>query len=164
MKDTEQKWEFITLRAQGKALTTIALQLGVSRQTLANWEEDFEEELQNQKALELDALREAYFMTRQAKIEQIAEDRRCIREELKKRDLSDVPTAKLLQLDLEYGARLEQEFASVQVKSERRLINEKERRERHPLRAAPSFLSPQLLLDPEERGNGTRGRGRKKVS
>ncbi|MGZ4869432.1 MAG: hypothetical protein ACXV2F_03610 [Halobacteriota archaeon] len=45
-------------------------------------------------------------MTKQARIEEPAEDRRRIREELEKRDFSDVPTAKLLQRDLEYLARL----------------------------------------------------------
>lgn len=72
MKDTEQRLKFIRLRAQGQSLSTIASQLGVARQTLANLEDALEEEVQNMKAMELDALREAYFMTKKARIEDIA--------------------------------------------------------------------------------------------
>ncbi|MGZ4869903.1 MAG: helix-turn-helix domain-containing protein [Halobacteriota archaeon] len=161
MNDVEQKLKFIALRAQGKALTTIAPMLGVSRQTLANWEDELMEEIQNRKAMELDALREAYFMTTQAKIEELGEMCRRIREELKTRDFSGVPTATLLKLDVEYHARLEAEFPTHRVKSTPELVSEKGERETNRIRfrSEPSSQSPPLLLDPDERGNGKRRRG-----
>ncbi|MGZ4883627.1 MAG: helix-turn-helix domain-containing protein [Halobacteriota archaeon] len=166
MNDTKQKLKFITLRAQGKALTTIAALLGVSRQTLANWEEDLEEEIQNLKAIELDALRETYFMTKQARIEEIAALRRRIREELDKRDFSGVPTTKLLQLDLAYQAKLESEFGNIRPASERALIKQKESKEVFcpPVsKASSSSEAPALLLDSTEPGNGKRRREQMKA-
>jgi lambda repressor-like predicted transcriptional regulator len=57
MKDTETKLTCVKLRAQGKSLATIAGTVGVRRQTVANWLKEHEEEVENLKAIELDALR-----------------------------------------------------------------------------------------------------------
>jgi transposase len=55
MKDTETKLMCFKLRAQGKSLATIADTVGVRRQTVANWLKKHEEEVENLKAIELDA-------------------------------------------------------------------------------------------------------------
>jgi transposase-like protein len=89
---------FVKLRAQDKSLSTISKEIGVSRQTLANWQRDHEEEIANLRAMELDALVEEYWMTTQARIELIGEELRRVQAELDTRDLSDVPTAKLIEM------------------------------------------------------------------
>jgi lambda repressor-like predicted transcriptional regulator len=72
MKDTDTKLRCLTMRAQGKSLATIADTVGVRRQTVANWLREHAEEVENLKAMELDALREACWMTTQARIEHLS--------------------------------------------------------------------------------------------
>jgi transposase len=57
VKDTETKLTCFKLRAQGKSLETIAAAVGVRRQTVANWLKEHKEEVENLRAMELDALR-----------------------------------------------------------------------------------------------------------
>ena len=155
MKDTETKLTCFKLRAQGKSLTTIADAVGVRRQTVANWLKEHVEEVENLKAMELDALREAHWMTTQARIERLSARLEHITAELDKRDFSDVPTAKLVELELKTRAELAREFAEPRIRSEQQLRDAKAERT-----AAPGFSElwsagdRTLLLEPEESGNG----------
>jgi transposase-like protein len=92
MKDAETKLRCLELRAQGKSLSTIADTVGVRRQTVANWLRQHEEEVENLKAMELNALREACWMSKQQRIERFSARLEHIAAELDKRDFSDVPT------------------------------------------------------------------------
>jgi len=55
-------------------------------------------EISHLKALELEALQEEYFLTKEGKIKLLGEAVKKLKTELDKRDLSDVPTAKLYEL------------------------------------------------------------------
>lgn len=162
MKDFKQRLRFIELRAQGKSLQTIAEEIGVTRQTLADWGRVHEEEIRNRKAMELDALQEAYWMMEQGRIELLGESLRRIKEERERRDLSDVPTAKLIELELKLSTQLAKEFSAPHIHSEQELL------ERKTLRAAlesagdPLNPSPEqpILLASEESGNGKNRRRR----
>ena len=90
MKDAKTKLRCFELRAQGKSLATIAETVGVQRQTVANWLNEHKEEVENLKAMELDAMREACWMTAQARIEQLSTRYSQITEQLEKRDFSDL--------------------------------------------------------------------------
>ena len=68
MKDAKTKFTCFKMRAEGKSLATIADTVGVRRQTVANWLNKHHEEVENLKAMELDTLREACWMTTQALI------------------------------------------------------------------------------------------------
>jgi len=153
MMDTATKFNCLTLRAQGKSLATIADTVGVRRQTVANWLREHAEEVENLKAMELDALREACWMTTQARIEHLSTRLEHITAELEKRDFSDVPTAKLLELELKTRAELAREFAEPTIRSEEELQKAKGART-SPIYTMPSFGDTTLLLGPEEGGNG----------
>src|SRR5450756_2184078 len=99
MKDAETKLTCFKLRAQGKSLATIADTVGVRRQTVANWLREHEEEVENLRAIELDTLREACWMTKQVRIERLSARLEHITAELDKRDFSDVRTDKLVELE-----------------------------------------------------------------
>ena len=154
MKDAETKLTCFKLRVQGKSLATIADTVGVRRQTVANWLSEHVEEVENMKAMELDALREACWMTTQARIERLSARLEHITGELDKRDFSDVPTAKLVELELRTRAELAREFVEPSIRSEQQLRNAK------ASRTAPSFpeLWPggdtTLLLESADSGNG----------
>ncbi len=95
-RDETHVYTCIKLRAQGKSVAVIAETVGVYRQTVVNWLAEHQEEIENLKAIELDVLREACWMTRQARIERLSARLEHITAELDNRDFSDVPTAKLV--------------------------------------------------------------------
>ena len=98
MKDTKTVEEFIILRAQGWSFDRIAKKLKTAKQTLINWSGTYSVEISHLKALELEALQEEYFLTKEGKIKLLGEAVKKLKTELDKRDLSDVPTAKLYEL------------------------------------------------------------------
>ena len=98
MKDAKTIEEFILLRAQGWSFDRIAKKLKTAKQTLINWSGTYGVEISHLKALELEALQEEYFLTKEGKIKLIGEAVKKLKTELDKRDLSDVPTGKLYEL------------------------------------------------------------------
>ncbi len=154
MKDAETKLTCIELRAQGQSLNTIAATVGVRRQTVANWLREYAEEVEKVRAMELDALREACWMTKHARVEHLSSRLEQIRAELETRDFSDVPTAKLIELELKTRAELAREFSDDGVRSEQELRDAKAVRT-SDFGGIPGFGGDTtLLLEPDEGGNG----------
>ncbi len=117
----ELKAEFVDLRAKGLSLSKIAKRLGVAKQTVCNWNAELEEEVATLKAYELEALQEKYYLLKEARIRALGEQLQKIRKEISSRDLSDVDTTKLLDLELKYYAELKAEFVETRPLSERDL-------------------------------------------
>ena len=101
---------FIEMRAKGHSIRSIAKKLGLSPQTLLNWQAELEDEIARFKAMELEALYERYHLLKEHRIKILGEQIRSIQEELGKRDLSEVPTDKLLDLQLKYMDEAEKEY------------------------------------------------------
>jgi hypothetical protein len=97
---TDKQQDFIELRAKGNSFDTIAKQLEVSKGTLINWSRDLEDEIQNYSALELDTLKEKYLISKKHQIQSYGEQLATVREELSSRDLSDVKTEKLIEVEI----------------------------------------------------------------
>ena len=97
---TDKQHDFIELRAKGNSFDTIAKQLEVSKGTLINWSRDLEDEIQNYSALELDTLKEKYLISKKHQIQSYGEQLATVREELSSRDLSDVKTEKLIEVEI----------------------------------------------------------------
>jgi transposase len=163
MKDTETKLTCFKLRAEGNSLATIADTVGVRRQTVANWLNQYAEEVENLRQIELDALREACWMTTQARIERLSARYEKITAELDKRDFSDFSTEKLLELELKTRAELAREFPEPRIRSEEELSDAKAMRtaeDPYPFPKLTQGGDTTLLLEPEESGNGRkRSRG-----
>ena len=98
MKDTETKERFIELRGQGLPLAKIAAEINVSKTTLINWERDFREEIDNLRAVELEALYDKYYLSVRKKVEFFGDVLNRIHDDLETRDLSTVPTDKLFAM------------------------------------------------------------------
>ena len=113
MKDQETKERFIELRAKGLSFEKIAKELKVSKQTLINWSKELEIEIANLKAIELDALQEKYFLTKQAKIELFGEQLQKVKMELEKRDLSKICTDKLFDIFIKLNKHLREEAVEI---------------------------------------------------
>ena len=107
MKDVETRQRFVELRAQGKSLRAAADELGVGKQTLVRWEREHKEQIENLKAIELEALTERYRLTVQAQVERYGAFLEQVTEELRKRDLTTVPTSKLFDIMVKLESRVE---------------------------------------------------------
>ena len=129
MINLDQKEKFIELRAKGWSFDRIAKELGRAKQTLIDWSKDLQEEIANRKALELDALYETYYLQRENRLQMFGAMLTKIKKEVESRDLSDVPTDKLLELFLKYNSQVKEEIVEPIYKSSQELTEEKEDRE-----------------------------------
>lgn len=96
----DKKDQFVELRAKGNSYDSIAKKIGVSKGTLISWSRDLKVEIQNYRNLEADALMEKYKMTKNSQLESLGAQLTKVREEVSKRDLSDIPTEKLVTMEI----------------------------------------------------------------
>ena len=89
---------FIEMRGKGFSIRKIAKKLHLSPQTLSNWASELEDQIARFKAIELEALFEKYHLVKEHRVKILGDHIRTIENELKKRDLTDVSTEKLLEL------------------------------------------------------------------
>lgn len=113
----EEKERFIELRAKGWSFDKIAKELDRAKQTLINWSKELEDEIANLKALELEALYEKHYLLKENRIETFGVLLRKLKDEVMSRDLSDVPTDKLLDLLLKYENQLKDEIIEPRFKT-----------------------------------------------
>jgi transposase len=106
----EQQRLFVELRARGWSLRRCAEAIGVSKSTLATWSHELEAEIASLKAMELEALYEQFYMSKERRIQVFGEQIDSLREELATRDLSEVSTEKLLELLLKWQQALAEEY------------------------------------------------------
>lgn len=126
MEDLKTRETFIELRARGYSFDKIARKLKKSKQTLIDWSKEFEEDIANLKAVELEALYEKYFLLKEKRIEAFGEILKRIGAELKKRDLADVPTDKLLDIAGKYHTYLKEEYTEPRFHTTEEILEAKE--------------------------------------
>lgn len=107
---SDLKAKFITMRAKGISIRSITKEFKRSPQTLSNWQVELEEEIARLKAVELEGLYEQYSLLKEHRLELLGSQLQDIKDELKKRDLSEVPTDKLLDIQLRYLDDIRKEF------------------------------------------------------
>lgn len=129
METLDTKERFIELRAKGWSFDKIAQELGKAKQTLIDWSKELEEEIANLKALELEALYEKHYLHKETRLQLFGEVLSKIREEVMSRDLSEVPTDKLLELLLKYNNQLEEEIVEPRFKTSQEIKEEREDKE-----------------------------------
>jgi hypothetical protein len=129
MEIVEIKEKFIELRAKSWSFDKIAKELGKAKQTLIDWSKELQDEIANRKALELEALYETYYLQRENRIQNFGAMLSKIKKEVESRDLSDIPTDKLLDLFLKYSNQVKEEIIEPIYKSSQELIEERQDRE-----------------------------------
>ena len=129
METVEIKERFIELRAKGWSFDKIAKEIGKAKQTLIDWSKELQDEIANRKALELEALYESYYLLKEARLKQFGGIVNKLTEELKSRDLSDVPTDKLLDLYLKYSDKVKEEIIEPSFKTSEEIREDKIDRE-----------------------------------
>jgi transposase len=126
MKDQETQQRFILMRAQGRSFARLAQDLNVSRGTLINWSRKFRFEIQNLRAIELEALQEQLLATREQRARMLGDELRRVEEELKKRNLADLSTASLHGLARSLRRQIERETGGMEFTSPLKEIPDEE--------------------------------------
>jgi len=129
MELLQTKERFIELRAQGWSFDKIAKELGKAKQTLIDWSKELEDEIANRKALELETLYEKHYLLKEHRIETFGGLLKKLKDEVAKRDLSDLPTDKLLELFLKYNTQIKDEVVEPSFKSSQELTEERRDKE-----------------------------------
>ncbi len=125
MKDLEMKRRFIELRGQGKSQRAVADELGIGLQTVVRWERELKEQIENYKAMELEALLERHRLTVQAQIESYGVELARVTEELQKRDLAGVKTPKLYDIMIKLHARIDGVRPALTVRDDDEIADQK---------------------------------------
>ena len=125
----QDKERFIELRAKGWSFDKIAKETGKAKQTLIDWSKELQDEIANRKALELEALYESYYLLKENRLQTFGAMLTKIKEEVERRDLSDVPTDKLLDLLLKYNSQVKEEIVEPIYKSSQEIKEERQDRE-----------------------------------
>lgn len=92
--------QFVELRAKGNSYDRIAKTLGVSKATLLKWSKDLSLEINNERSVAMDAIYDKHKLAKQHQMEMLGIQLGKVREELEKRDLSEVSTDKLVTMQL----------------------------------------------------------------
>uniref|UniRef100_UPI0040482C43 hypothetical protein n=1 Tax=Algoriphagus sp. TaxID=1872435 RepID=UPI0040482C43 len=128
METIETKRRFIELRAKGYSFDKIAKELGKAKQTLLDWSRELDQEIAQTKALELDSLYESYGLYKEARLKTLGEILSKLKKEVDNRDLTDLPTDRLLDLFLKYEGVVKESLVEPVFKSSREIEEEKEDR------------------------------------
>jgi len=121
--DTKQR--FIELRAKGWSFDKIAKELGKAKQTLIDWSKDLQDEIANLRAMELEAIYESYYLLKENRLETFGGLLNKIKDEVLSRDLTDVPTDKLLDLFLKYNTQIKEEIIEPTYKTSLEIAEER---------------------------------------
>lgn len=117
MELTETKQKFIELRAQGLSFDKIAKELNKSKQTLIDWSRDLSGEIANLKAIELEGIYQKYYLLKENRLQTLGTMLNKIKDEVETRELTDVPTEKLMDLLLKYNSKVAEELVEPEYKS-----------------------------------------------
>ena len=110
--------QFVELRAKGNSYDRIAKTLGVSKATLLKWSQDLSLEINNERNVAMDAIYEKHKLAKQHQMEMLGLQLGKVREELEKRDLSEVSTDKLVAMQLKLLDAINNNGVNVTFKAE----------------------------------------------
>ena len=119
-KTLDERQQFIELRAKGYSFQKISDELKVSKPTLIEWSKDdtTNRDIQNERTLLIDDLQERYAITRRHRIALFGEFLEKAKQELNKRDLSDVPTDRLITMTIKLSDTLKADETELVLKGE----------------------------------------------
>jgi transcriptional regulator with XRE-family HTH domain len=113
MNDVEKQQRFVFLRAEGWSFARIAEDLGVSKPTLIQWSRKFRFEIQNQRAILLEHLKEQWVASLDQRVTTLGEQLRQVEAELTKRDVTTLTTGQLFTLACALRRQINQEIGDL---------------------------------------------------
>lgn len=109
-KTLEQHQRFIQLRAKGLSYAKISNEIGINKNTCIKLSKQYEIEIRNTKQIELEAIREEFFLMKKQKLIILSKQLQKIRDQLEIRDFSDIETKDLIKLQSDLIKQIEFEF------------------------------------------------------
>ena len=113
MTKLDKQAEFIKLRAKGLSLRQCGEALGTNKDTCNKWDRELKAQIAKHKSERLQDVYTEYGMYKEARIKALGTALNNISDELSSRDLSDVPTDKLLDYKLKYTTALSEEYVPI---------------------------------------------------
>ena len=114
MHDEKTVQRFIELRSQGWTYARLMAELNVSKPTLINWSRKHQFQIQNLRAIEMEALADKWLSSVAGRINMLGEQLRKVEAEIAGRDVKDLSTAQLYCLARGLRRQIEQATGSVQ--------------------------------------------------
>ena len=117
MHDEKTVQRFIELRSQGRTYTQLMAELNVSKPTLIGWSRKYQFQIQNLRAIELEALAEKWLTSVSDRVGVLGEQLRKVEAEIASRDVKDLSTAQLYLLARSLRRQIAQATGTVQFTS-----------------------------------------------
>lgn len=109
MIDAEKRKRFVELRSKGMSYIKISKEIGVCKNTLMGWSLDYINDIKTAKTLELEAIREEFLIGRKHRLRVLGSELNKITSEILNRDLIEVPTWRLFELQEKINIQIENE-------------------------------------------------------
>jgi predicted DNA-binding protein YlxM (UPF0122 family) len=127
--DIDKKRSILEFRAKGYSFAKIAREADVAKQTAIDVCKENEEVVATLKALDLEELYESHAITSKERITAHANLLSRIREEIETRNLTDIPTDKLIDLYLKTFSALKEEVITPNFQTSKEQERDKRERE-----------------------------------
>ena len=113
MKDQETMQKFIELRSKGWTYARLMAELNVSKPTLINWSRKFQFQIQNLRAIELEALANKWLTSVTDRVNGLGLQLQKVEAELASREIKDLSTTQLYGLARHLRRQLQEATGSV---------------------------------------------------
>ena len=113
MHDENTVQRFIELRTQGWSYARLMTELNVTKPTLIAWSRKHQFQIQNLKAIELEALGEKWLASTADRVNGLGEQLRQVEGELSQRNLGDLTTPQLYTLARSLRRQIEQAIGPI---------------------------------------------------
>src|SRR5512138_1040126 len=114
MHDDKTVQRFIELRAQGWTYARLMTELNVTKPTLIAWSRKHQFEIQNLKAIELEALRDKWLASTSDRVNGLGTQLQRVETELARRNLEELTTPQLFSVARTLRRQIEQATGPVQ--------------------------------------------------
>ena len=126
MHDEKTVQRFIELRSQGWPFARIATELNVSKPTLIHWSRKHQFQIQNLRAVELEALADKWLSSVSDRLNSLGEQLQKVEAELATRDIKALSTTQLCSMARNLRRQIQQTAGPVQFASPVREIPDDE--------------------------------------
>ena len=124
----EEKKQFIKLRANGLSYDKIIKEMGKAKATLLKWGRELQEEIGTARSIELESMYEEYGMLREQRIRAHGQILKRVREEIEGRELSDIPTPRLMELYLKQESQISMDIEKLSFMDNDVMLSDKRSR------------------------------------
>ena len=124
----EEKKQFIKLRANGLSYDKIIKEMGKAKATLLKWGRELQEEIGTARSIELESMYEEHGMLREQRLRFHGQTLQRMREEIEGRELSEVPTPRLMELYLKQESQMSLDLEKLSFLDNETMLNDKKER------------------------------------